>query len=127
MSHVLAISGMHVSYVILGVQFVLDKLINRRKLKNYITIAILGFFMIITGGAASCMRACIMSGMLLISQNFYRKNNFYVTILFTFFILLFLNPYNIFAVRYVAFIWWNIGNCIVSQVFEKIYRMQIQN
>lgn len=114
MSHVLAISGMHVSYVILGVQLILDKFINRRKLKNYVILGILGFFVLITGGAPSCMRACIMSGMVLLSQNFYRKSNFYVTIGFTFCVLLFINPYNIFAVRNVAIFWWNTWNCIVS-------------
>ncbi len=114
MSHVLAISGMHVSYVIIGVQLVLDKFINRKKLKNYIILLMLAFFVLITGGAPSCMRACIMSGMLLLSQNFYRKNNFYVTILFTFMMLLFINPYNIFAVRNVAFVWRDTWNCVIS-------------
>ena len=114
MSHVLAISGMHVSYVILGIQVILDKFVNRRKLKNYMILLMLAFFVLITGAAPSCMRACIMSGMLLMSQNFYRKNNFYVTILFTFLILLFINPFHIFAVRHVVIVWRNAWNCIVS-------------
>lgn len=98
MSHVLAISGMHVSYVVIGVQFILNKLINGQRFKNNILILILVFFAIITGGSSSCVRACIMNGMLLLSQNFYRKNNFYVSILITFLILIVINPYNIFAV-----------------------------
>lgn len=49
LSHVLAISGMHVSYVIIGVQAVLDKFVNGRKFKNYVIIAVLVFFVIITG------------------------------------------------------------------------------
>lgn len=127
MSHVLAISGMHVSYVILGVQLILDKLINSRKLKNYVILGILAFFVLITGAAPSCMRACIMSGMLLLSQNFYRKNNFYVTIAFTFLVLLFINPFNIFAVRNVVVVWRNAWNCFISSIFETIFRMQIEN
>lgn len=118
MSHVLAISGMHVSYVIIGVQLVLDKFINSRKLKNYLIIAMLGFFVLITGGAPSCMRACIMSGMLLISQNFYRKNNFYVTILFTFLVLLFINPFNIFAVG----MWLSFGGTLGIVLFHKFLK-----
>ena len=115
MSHVLAISGMHVSYVIIGVQVVLDKFVNSRKLKNYIIILVLGFFVIITGCAPSCMRACIMSVMLLISQNFYRKNNFYITILFTFLILFFINPFNIFAVG----MWLSFGGTLGIVLFHK--------
>ena len=115
MSHVLAISGMHVSYVIIGVQVILNKFVNSRKLKNYITILILIFFVIITGCAPSCMRACIMSVMLLISQNFYRKNNFYVSILFTFIVLLFINPFNVFAVG----MWLSFGGTLGIVLFHK--------
>lgn len=122
MSHVLAISGMHVSYVIIGVQAILDKLINRRKLKNYIIILILGFFSVITGGAPSCMRACIMSGMLLISQNFYRKNNFYVTILFTLIILILVNPFNIFSVG----MWLSFGGTLGIVLFHNFLKRWIE-
>ena len=115
MSHVLAISGMHVSYVIIGVQAVLNKFVNSRKLKNYIIILILLFFVLITGCAPSCMRACIMSVMLLISQNFYRRNNFYVSILFTFIILLFLNPFNILFVG----MWLSFGGTFGIVLFHK--------
>ena len=115
MSHVLAISGMHVSYVIIGMQTILNKLINSRKLKNYIIILILVFFVIITGCAPSCMRACIMSAMLLLSQNFYRKNNFYVSILFTFIVLLFINPFNILSVG----MWLSFGGTLGIVLFHK--------
>lgn len=122
MSHVLAISGMHVSYVMLGAQVVLDKLINSRKLKNYIILGMLGFFVIITGGAPSCMRACMMSGMLLMSQNFYRKNNVYVTILFTFCVLLFMNPYNMFAVG----MWLSFGGTLGIVLFHQFLKRLIE-
>lgn len=122
MSHVLAISGMHVSYVIIGVQVVLNRCVNSRKLKNYITILILVFFVIITGGAPSCMRACIMSSMLLISQNFYRKNNFYVSILFTFIVLIFINPFNIFAVG----MWLSFDGTLGIVLFHKFILRYIE-
>lgn len=118
MSHVLAISGMHVSYVILGVQVILNQFVNSRKLKNYIMLGILGFFVIITGAAPSCLRACIMNGMLLISQNFYRKNNFYITILFTFLVLLFINPYHFFAFG----MWLSFGGTLGIVLFHKFFK-----
>ena len=115
MSHVLAISGMHVSYVILGVQVILNHFVNSMKVKNYIMLGMLGFFAIITGAAPSCLRACIMNGMLLISQNFYRKNNFYVTIFFTFLVLLFMNPYHFLAVG----MWLSFGGTLGIVLFHK--------
>ncbi len=122
MSHVLAISGMHVSYVMIGVQLILDKVLNSRKLKNYMMIGILGFFVMITGMAPSCLRACIMSVMLLLSQNFYRKNNFYVTILFTFLLLLLINPYNIFSVG----MWLSFGGTLGIVLFHKFLKRFIE-
>lgn len=122
MSHVLAISGMHVSYVMIGVQLILDKVLNSRKLKNYMMIGILGFFVMITGMAPSCLRACIMSVMLLLSQNFYRKNNFYVTFLFTFLLLLLINPYNIFSVG----MWLSFGGTLGIVLFHKFLKRFIE-
>ncbi len=122
MSHVLAISGMHVSYVMVGVQLILDKMINHRKVKNYMMIGILGFFVVITGMAPSCLRACIMSAMLLLSQNFYRKNNFYVTILVTFLLLLLMNPYNIFSVG----MWLSFGGTLGIVLFHKFLKRLIE-
>ena len=122
MSHILAISGMHVSYVMIGVQLILDKVLNSRKLKNYMMIGILGFFVMITGMAPSCLRACIMSVMLLLSQNFYRKNNFYVTILFTFLLLLLINPYNIFSVG----MWLSFGGTLGIVLFHKFLKRFIE-
>jgi len=122
MSHVLAISGMHVSYVILGAQYILDKFINSRKLKNYIIIGILTFFAIITGGSPSVLRACMMSAMLLISQNFYRKNSFYLTLLFTFLAIIFINPYNIFVVG----MWLSYGGTLGIVLFHKFFSRFIE-
>ncbi len=122
MSHVLAISGMHVSYVMLGMQLILDKLVNSRKLKNYMMIGILGFFVVITGMAPSCLRACIMSVMMLVSQNFYRKNNFYITILFTFLLLLLMNPYHIFSVG----MWLSFGGTLGIVLFHKFFKRFIE-
>lgn len=122
MSHVLAISGMHVSYVIIGVQAILDKIINSKKLKNYILMLFLIFFVIITGCSPSCIRACIMSIMLLISQNFYRKNNFYISILFTFILLIFMNPYNIFAVG----MWLSFGGTLGIVLFHRFLKRFVE-
>lgn len=122
MSHVLAISGMHVSYVIVGMQLILDKCIHHRKLKNYVILLILIFFVLITGAAPSCMRACIMSGMLLISQNVYRKNNFYVTILITFILLLWINPFHIFAVG----MWLSFGGTLGIVLFHKFLKRYLE-
>ena len=67
--HILAVSGTHVSYLILGIAFILEKTkINKRKSK-IISIIILIFFMILTGLTPSVVRAGIMGIILIGARN----------------------------------------------------------
>lgn len=104
LSHVLAISGMHVTYVVLGISFIIDKVIIGKKKKNIIKVSFLAFFALFTGGTPSCIRACIMTGMVLLSENLYRKNDFLTSLLVALNIILIINPYNIENIRNVAFV-----------------------
>ena len=93
LSHILAISGMHVSYVIMGCSFLLKKF-DKRKSK-YMFMILLIFFAQLTGGSPSVVRAVIMSCIMIISKLVYRKsdtiNNISIACLF----ILIINPYNI--------------------------------
>lgn len=95
LSHILAISGMHVSYVLVGVEFTLKKVIKNKKLRNYILIFFLVFFILFTGGSASCIRACIMSSLIIFSKNIYRKSDFLTNLMLALDNILIINPYNI--------------------------------
>lgn len=95
-SHILAISGIHITYIIIGLKYVLDKIINKHNFKNAIIICSLLLFIIIQGGTPSCLRAGIMSSIYLISENLYRKNNFYISLYVSFIIIILINPFNIF-------------------------------
>ena len=72
LSHILAISGMHVSYVILGINLMK---IKNRKLLLVLELIILNFYLILTGNSVSCLRACIMNSLAIISKLLHRKNN----------------------------------------------------
>lgn len=119
-SHVLAISGMHVSYIIIGIEFVLNKIIKSKKLKNYILIVFLLIFYLLTGGAVSALRACIMSSLILISSNCCRKNNFYISFIFSFGIIIFLNPYNIFNIGLWLSYMGTLGIVLIYPFLKKI-------
>lgn len=94
-SHILAISGMHISYIIIGIELFLKKIIINKKVKNYILIFFLLFFLILTGGTVSCVRACLMFIINVISFNLYRKNNIHLSMFFSFIIILLINPFYI--------------------------------
>lgn len=61
LSHMLAVSGAHVTYVILGITMILKKSKINKKVSKVITIILLIIFIFLTGGTPSVTRACIMA------------------------------------------------------------------
>ena len=94
LSHILAISGMHVSYVILGISFLLKKISNRKR--KYFLIILLFIYASITGGAPSILRAAIMSVLAIIASLIYRKPDTLNNISISAFLILLFNPYYLF-------------------------------
>lgn len=61
LSHMLAVSGTHVAYVILGITFILKIIKTNKRFSKIITIILLILFIFLTGGTASVTRACVMA------------------------------------------------------------------
>ena len=95
LSHILAISGMHVVYVTIGTKWVLDLITPKQRFKNGFMILFLMFFAIFTGGSPSCLRACIMCSFVFFSKLVYRQPNFYMSLLLSLDIILLINCYYI--------------------------------
>ena len=93
LSHVLAVSGMHVAYVISGVTLITSKM-GKRKSK-YILIFSLIFFCQLTGGSPSVCRAVIMGILMIVSKLIYRKSDTLNNISLACLIILLCNPYYI--------------------------------
>ena len=91
-SHILAVSGMHVTYLISGIYLLFKPMIGKRK-TEFITIFFMILYLLITVFSPSVVRACIM-GMLLIGSNLsYRKNDFWNSIAFSLLCILVYNPF----------------------------------
>ena len=92
MAHLLAVSGMHITYVILGINIILRKALGKRK--TYIfSIFVLIFYMFITNFSPSVTRAGIMGIMLLFSKIIYRKNDIFTSMSISLFSILIYNPF----------------------------------
>lgn len=91
LSHILAISGMHVTYVIAIINFILKKIDSR--ISKILSIIILFFFAELTGGTFSVYRAVIMSSILILSKLIYRKSDTLNNIAISCLILIVNNPY----------------------------------
>ncbi len=126
LSHILAISGMHVSYVILGINLMK---IKNRKLLLVLELIILNLYLILTGNSVSCIRACIMNSLAIISKLLHRKNNIYITSINTFIFLNLYNVYNIFnAGMWLSFLGM-FGIILFSKFIYKIFifKFKIKN
>jgi ComEC/Rec2-like protein len=135
MAHVLAVSGMHVAYVIFGINIVFKMALGKRN--TYIlSIFILIFYMFITNFAPSVTRAGIMGILMLFSKIVYRKNDIYTAIAISLFLILIYNPFLILNVglqlSYGGVLGIIILNKSITKMFEnikiknKVYKYKIK-
>lgn len=95
LSHILAVSGANVSYIIVSITYVFNKLCFRKKFSKIISIILLILFMLLTGCTSSVNRACIMAILMLIADLLHRKSDVYNNLAISALILLIINPYTI--------------------------------
>ena len=93
--HILAVSGTHMTYLILGTSIVFKNMIGKKK-TYFLSIFTILFYILITGFSASIYRAAIMGIVMLVSKIIYRKNDVWTSIGTSLIILLIYNPYLIF-------------------------------
>lgn len=98
LSHLLAISGDHISYILLCFTTVLSYFRLHKRWSKIITILFLIFFMALVGFSASVTRACIMSILNLIAGILFLKADIYQNLAISMFLILLVNPYSIFDI-----------------------------
>lgn len=141
LSHILAVSGMHVSYIILGITIILEKLKFSKKIIKIFTIIFLLFFIYLTGQSPSVKRASIMSIISIVATLIYKKSDIINNISITLLIILIQNPFSILDIGLILsfmgmmgiiFIYPKLKDYFINQennlliiknknIFEKIY------
>lgn len=92
MSHILAVSGMHISYIIIGINLIFKKLLGKLKTRYFILI-ILIFYMFLTSFTPSVVRASIMSILMILSYNLHMKNDIWNSLCISLILILVYNPF----------------------------------
>lgn len=92
LSHLMAVSGSNVGFIVLPLVFLFKKLKVRQKFANVSIIAILILFTLITGFEPSVLRAVIMAAVILLAQIIWRDTEIFTSISFAALLLLFYNP-----------------------------------
>ncbi len=93
LAHMLAVSGTHISYLVIGISFFFSYF-GKRKARMFTVIGLV-FFMYMTNFAASVVRACLMGIATLGGQILYRKSDIYTNMGLSCFLILLVNPYQI--------------------------------
>lgn len=123
LSHILAISGMHVSYVIAGGTFILKKCDTRKKL--YILMLFLIFFATLTGGSSSVIRAVIMGNIAILAKLVYRKSDTLNNIAISSFLILIFRPYAILELGFQLSFLGTLGIVLFNKKVEILMKKYI--
>lgn len=128
LSHMLAVSGAHVSYIILGLTYVLQNSIIGKKNGKIVCIFFLLVFMAITNFTPSVTRACIMAVLTLFSGIVYRKSDVYTNISVAALITLIFNPYSLLDLGFQLSYGGTIGIIIfIKRIQEKKSNSKVVN
>lgn len=120
LSHMLAISGAHISYILLGVSTALSYLkIHKRWAKIFICIFLL-FFMFLAGGSPSIVRACIMAILNLVAEILFEKPDTFNNLGISAFIILMFNPYALLDISFQLSFGGTIGIVVFVELLYSI-------
>ncbi|WP_347839925.1 ComEC/Rec2 family competence protein [uncultured Draconibacterium sp.] len=101
--HVLAVSGLHVGILFFVFSYLFGFLQKRRLGKYVYVVASISFlwaYAFITGLSPSVMRACTMFSLIILASNINRRANIYNSLAASAFLLLLINPNNLFEVGF---------------------------
>ena len=120
-THLIAVSGSNVAYVIILVQFLFKKFFGKRG-TYFISIFFLILFMLISGASASVCRATLMIILSICADIFFLKSDTFSNVLTSAFILILLNPLVIFDVGFILSFGGTLGIVLLSKDFSKLFK-----
>ena len=98
LTHMLAVSGLHVSYVLLAVNYIITKVKIHKKLSKIIVMLLILFFILVTGATPSVLRAGTMTIYLILGGIFYRRISVFSSLNLSLLVIIIMNPYCLFDV-----------------------------
>lgn len=93
LSHIVAISGMHIAVITLILFFSLLGIGLWRHKASYLALSILAFYIIMIGAPASAVRAGIMAAIVILAERVGRPNSAWRALLFAAILMVAFNPY----------------------------------
>ena len=119
LTHLLAVSGSHVAYILMGVTFTVTQLKGNKKIGKIGTILFLFFFMELTDRTASVVRACVMAMYAIVASLCHKKIDWLGSICFSLWWLLLENPYSLWDTSLILSYGGTIGILLFIPLFQK--------
>ena len=116
LTHMLAVSGSHITYIIVALTTLLSK--TNRKFSLILTIIFLIFFTALTGFTASVLRASIMGILTLLASILHRKSDTINNLGISSIIILLYNPYLLIDAGFLLSYAGTIGIIFLSKKIE---------
>lgn len=120
-THLIAVSGSNVVYVVVLVQFLFKKFFGKQA-TYFISIFFLILFMLISGASASVCRATLMIILSICADIFFLKSDTFSNILTSAFVLILLNPLVIYDVGFILSFGGTLGIVLLSKDFTRLFK-----
>ena len=125
--HVLAVSGLHVGILALIVMQVLGWLLPARPLwfgvRSAVTIAVVGYFAVITGLSPSVQRAALMVTVVLLGKSLRRSNSIYNLLAISALLMLAIEPKQLFQVGFQLSFAAVVGIALFARSLQRLVHL----
>lgn len=119
-SHILAISGLHISLIVMSFHKFLCLLRVNRRASSVISMLLAVIYTALVGFTPGCVRASVMICFLLLSEMRFRRSDSATALFFALFLLLLVNPYSICSASLQLSFLCSLGIIVAGPLIEAI-------
>lgn len=120
-SHLVAISGLHVSIAASGVLFVIKR-ITEKRYARFLCLPVAAFFVIMTGASPSSIRALLMFALYISAKTLYAYYDGYTSLGIAAFLILLCNPFSAYSLSFILSFAAVLGITAFSSPMKKSLR-----
>lgn len=120
--HILAISGTHISYIVIILELMINQLNIDKRIRKIILIIGIIFFTLVTNSGVSIIRAAMMTIMGIVANILYRKSDIVNNIAISMLVLLVINPFTILDISFQLSYGGVIGIILLKKSYENFFK-----
>ena len=125
LTHLIVISGTHISLVVIGIVKILDGLSLGYRFKYLMALVALTFYCALIGFSPGILRAYIMGAMMILARILFEQEESKKSLLVSFIVIIVLNPYSVFDISMQLSYAAVVAIIFVNPEFKKFYQEKI--